>query len=474
MSNKAICIHAHFYQPPREDPLTGSIPLEPGASPYSNWNERIFDHCYRPNADLGNFEKISFNVGPTLMQWMNEFDSRVTSKIVNQDRINLLKNGIGNGIAQAYNHTILPLAVKEDKYTQIIWGMSDFECRFHHKPTGLWMPETAVDTATLEVMADLGVEYTILAPWQADVEKVDHTKPYKVALPSGKEITVFFYDQDLSMRVSFDQQATSNADTFFSNLIQPKLNHDNKVPQLLVIASDGELYGHHQAFRDKFLERLLDGARDGSQIDITYPGLCLKEHPAKDYIKIKDYTSWSCHHGIERWRGECGCTANATWKNPLRRGLNKIGELLNQVYYDRIRKYFENPWLLRHGYCTVFCGHLSIENYLRNTISMSLDDKAIKEIHLLLASQYERQRIFTSCGWFFEDFDRIEPRNNVAYAAQAVWLTYLATGDDLSEDAASVLKPVKSWRSGLTADIVFRHHLDQAKRYEKALRLDRD
>ena len=202
MSNHAFTVHGHFYQPPREDPLTGKIPHEPGATPYLNWNERIHDHDYKPNAVLGNFERISFNVGPTLLDWMAEYDPRTVQQIVEQDRWNIERNGIGNAIAQSYNHTILPLASREDKITQVRWGIADFAHRFGHAPLGMWLPETAVDEETLQILADNKILFTILAPWQADTNLLDTSQPYQVPLKNNKSISVFFYDQDLSTRVS--------------------------------------------------------------------------------------------------------------------------------------------------------------------------------------------------------------------------------------------------------------------------------
>src|SRR5512140_3638531 len=186
MEKLAFSVHGHFYQPPREDPLSGEIPIEPGAAPYRNWNERINAHCYRPNAELGNFERISFNVGPTLMEWMAKNDPETLSRIVEQERRNLDKFGVGNGMAQAYNHTILPLASPQDKVTQVRWGIADFEYHFGHEPQGMWLPETAADDETLWVLADCGIECTILAPWQAapvEGETLDPTHPYQIQLP---------------------------------------------------------------------------------------------------------------------------------------------------------------------------------------------------------------------------------------------------------------------------------------------------
>jgi hypothetical protein len=466
MSNQSFGIHGHFYQPPREDPITGDIPLEPGAAPYRNWNERIHDQCYRPNAELGNFEFISFNIGPTLMHWMREFDPDTVSKIVMQERINLNRYGVGNAIAQSYHHTILPHAFREDKITQVKWGIADFEYHFGHKPLGMWLPETAVDLETLEVLVDCGIEFTILAPWQADVENVDITQPYWVELPEGKRIAVFFYHQGLSTRVSFDPGATTNADHFVWDTLQPefRLNGQNREKShMILIASDGELYGHHQPFREKFLAHLMNGAIKDQPFKATYPGLWLRLNPPKLTIKIRERTSWSCLHGITRWAGSCSCTPNSGWKAPLRQALNEVAKIVDEVYVKTLSPLFPEIWKIRHRYIHVILGELDIKELLSIDSPEKLDPGDERKIQLLLQAQYERQRIFTSCGWYFDDFDRIEPRNNVAYAAQAVWLTYLATGIDLAPKAAEFLHTVKSWRSGLRADAVFMHCIERAR-----------
>ncbi len=222
MDPLAFCIHGHFYQPPRENPITGQIPVEPGAAPYLNWNEKIDAQCYRPNAQLGNFEQISFNIGPTLMDWLGSHDPSTLASIIEQDQLNVRQYGVGNAMAQSYNHTILPLSSRRDKITQVLWGMADFEYRFGHRPQGLWLPETAVDDETLEVLAECGIEFTILAPWQTGAHNLDSKHPYWVRLKDGKKIAVFFYNQDLSTRISFDPGATENADRFLLEGLLPR------------------------------------------------------------------------------------------------------------------------------------------------------------------------------------------------------------------------------------------------------------
>jgi len=238
----------------------------------------------------------------------------------------------------------------------------------------------------------------------------------------------------------------------------------NDEPQLIMIASDGELYGHHQPFRDKFLGYLLDGALRGQPIQATYPALWLKDHPVYHSANIHQNTSWSCSHGVTRWKGMCSCTPHGNWKAPLRYAFDELARAIDGQYLAVIRPYLQDAWQLRHQYIHVLHGQVNLSDLVGELTGKKLEPEELRKIELLLKAQFERQRMFTSCGWFFDDFDRIEPRNNVAYAAQSVWLTYLATGVNLEFQALASLKSVKSWRSGLRADVVFSHHLQRARR----------
>jgi alpha-amylase/alpha-mannosidase (GH57 family) len=466
MSTRAFSIHGHFYQPPREDPLTGLIPNEPGAAPYHNWNERILAECYQPNAELGNFSGISFNVGPTLFSWLQSQDQDTYHRILAQNLVNLQRNGVGNAMAQAYNHTILPLASSSDKAIQVNWGIADFVHRFGHHPQGMWLPETAVDYESLTIMANLGIEFTILAPWQAEDDGLDPTEPYKVILPGGKSIIVFFYQRELSSRISFDPQSTKDAAIFVERNLSASYNlekNENSEDQLILLASDGELYGHHQHSREQFLAQLLDGSSQAAGLTSTYPALWLQSHQPTKTIRIRERTSWSCHHGVTRWTGECACTPlDGRWKSHLRYSLNRLAVALDGLYFETVYPFIPKPRVLRQEYIHVMLGDFQVERLISEMASHPLTKEQTSQIILLLESQRERQRIFTSCGWFFEDFDRIEPKNVIAYAAQAVRLAHLATGEDLSPQVVSDLKHVISPRTGVTADQVFTNHLSRS------------
>ncbi|HSQ27442.1 MAG TPA: DUF3536 domain-containing protein [Anaerolineales bacterium] len=465
MTNKSFCIHGHFYQPPREDPLTGIIPSEPGASPYRNWNEKIFAECYRPNAELGNFKLISFNIGPTLFSWMASHDRVTSQHIIEQDQANIHEFGIGNAMAQAYNHTILPLASSSDKVIQAYWGIADFTHRFNRKPQGMWLPETAVDNETLTVLANQGIEFTILAPWQAAENHIDVTEPYQVQLSGGRKITVFFYERDLSGRISFDSSSTENADRFAEKDLYPLFHNEksrNNHPQMVILASDGELYGHHKPFREQFLAHLLDGASTQHGITPTFPALWLKHNPPKQTIRIRENTSWSCHHGIARWTDECACSSlNGEWKSHLRKSLDHLATALELIYFETVYPLVPKPRSLRQRYIHALLGEIRTPDLINEMAGKILTKDQIFRIQLMLESQRERQRMFTSCGWFFDDFDRIEPKNNLAYAAQAVRLVRLATGEDLAPSAIADLKNVVSPRTGQRADAAFNYFLDR-------------
>jgi alpha-amylase/alpha-mannosidase (GH57 family) len=455
---RAISIHGHFYQPPREDPTNGLIPKEAGASPFANWNERIHSECYLPNAQLGNFRKISYNIGPTLFSWMKSYDPATTRLIIDQDSANIQQTGVGNAIAQPYHHTILPLATKQDKITQVEWGIAAFEHQFGRKPMGMWLPETAVDLETLNILAEHGIEFTILAPWQAESAELDITEPYRVALPTGRSITIFFYHQGLSTGISFNPKLTLNADEFIAGSVIPSYLGEKQQkgePQLLLIASDGELYGHHQQFRDRFLAHLVNGASSRMGVDTTFPALWLKNYPVKRWITIREDTSWSCMHGVERWKNGCACTeGDGRWKGYLRQALNHLAHEIDKIYITHMAEYHIDPWRLRNEFIYVIFGEQPVDELICHFAGRKLESSAVSAIRLLLLAQWERQRMFTSCGWFFDDFSRIEPRNNLAYAAHAVRLTYMATQVDLSGQILDDLKFVYSQKTNLRGDHV--------------------
>ena len=445
----SVCIHGHFYQPPREDPISGIIPDEAGAEPFKNWNERINAECYRPNAALGNFARLSFNIGPTLFKWLEETDPTTYHLILDQEHQVFEKYGISNALAQPYNHTILPLASREDKITQIKWGIADYSHRFGHSPEGIWLPETAVDIETLEICADNGIHFTILAPWQAASKGIQSAIPYEVPLGNQhRSFIVFFYDQDLSTSVSFNDQETIDGEAF--------LDHVNgKCKENILIASDGELYGHHKPFRDKFLAYVLNGNAQRHNIEMAFPGLWLKSAASIQQTKILSGSSWSCFHGVDRWAKECGCTPGALWKLYLRQALEKVGKDINDAFIDWGREHMIDVVVLSNKYIDFILGDVNIEEFFKENLSRDLSSTEMYDLELLLQAQYERQKMFSSCGWFFDEFHRIEPQNNIAYCAKSVWLTEKVVQRDLHTHALELLKQVKSEKTGLRGDTVF-------------------
>lgn len=457
MARRALCIHAHFYQPSREDPLTGVIPLECGAEPYANWNEKINANCYLPNAQLGNFEKISFNLGPTLTKWM-EGNARETLALIRaSEQKSRAQWQVDNALAQSYHHTILPLATRLDKVTQVRWGIANYVHTFGAFPQGMWLPETAVDLETLSVLAENGIRFTILAPWQA-AQPVDVTQPYRVELPGGKSICVFFYHSGLSTCVSFDANATTNGDSFIRNCLLPSYQ-PNEEDQLLLLASDGELYGHHQPFRDKFLQYLLNGALHQADIEYTTPGRWLIDHPPRQTVQIREGTSWSCDEGLQRWRGECGCTPHGGWKRPLREFMDAVAQQVDKQYIQVAGDWLRDPWQTRDEFIHVLLGERPYVEWEREQVFHPLRAEESQALHQLLLAQVDRQRMYTSCGWFFEDFDRIEPRNNVRYAANALVLTEAACGEPVIPEVRPLLRHIFSWRSPITAEEEFDYSL---------------
>ncbi|MBF6589835.1 MAG: DUF3536 domain-containing protein [Ktedonobacterales bacterium] len=457
-----VCLYGHFYQPPREDPFTGRIPREPGAAPFENYNEKITTECYRPNAKAGNFEQISFDLGPTLASWLERTHADVYHEIIEADRRNVAHYGVGNALAQAYNHTILPLASSRDKRTQIVWGLEDFAHRFGRRAEGLWHAETAVDLETPDILAQEGVRYTVLAPWQS-AGPIDPTEPYRVCLREGRSITVFFYNGPLSGGVSFDWNMTNNADAFATSSLPAHLNREKAArgeDQLITIATDGELYGHHKPWRDQFLAHLVrEGAR-GHGFAVTSLGRYLRAHPARREVELALPSAWSCAHGVARWSGGCSCTeGEASWKPTLRGALDHLAAQLNETFERVTTTTLADPWAARNAYLGLRNHWTSPEEFwARYGARGHRPESAALEEHTLqlLEAQYFGQWMYTSCGFFFEDLDRIEPRNDIAFARRAISLVWLATRRDVRRDFVRDLVAAKSWRTGLTGADLYR------------------
>jgi alpha-amylase/alpha-mannosidase (GH57 family) len=451
-----LCLHGHFYQPPRDDPFTGSVPQEPGAAPFHDYNEKITYECYRPNAEAGNFAAISYDMGPTLAAWLEKTHPDVYKRIIWSDHEHMLRYGVGNAMAQAYNHTILPLATTRDKHTQILWGLKDFRHRYGRDARGMWLAETAVDLESLDIMAQYDIRYTVLAPWQA-ASPIDPTEPYIVSLPSGRNITVFFYNAPLSGGVSFDWATTSNADVFAASYLPEHLSQEKRnsgQAQLISIATDGELYGHHKPWRDKFLAYLVGQGAPNYGFEICTFERYMNMYPATKEAKLRVPSAWSCAHGVSRWSTGCGCTeGDSSWKDALRQALVHLAERGDALFEFSLSPILIDPWAARDDYLSVRNGWETEESfwerhgkYHRKPSDARLVDRAM----YLLEAQYYQQYSFTSCGFFFEDLDRIEPRNDIAFARRAISLIWQALHVDLQHEFLNDLHKAKSWRTHLT------------------------
>jgi len=465
MRPACLCIHGHFYQPPREDPFNGLLPVEPGATPFPNYNEKITAECYCPNAELGNFEFMSYDMGPTLAAWLEEHHTDVYQRIMECESRHWQRYGVSNALAQTFNHTILPLMSSRDKRTQILWGLSDYRHRYGHDAHGMWCPETAVDLESLDLLTQNGITYTILAPWQA-AQPIDPSEPYLLKLPSGRSITVFFY-HNCSGGVSFRQDLTINADTFAAYELPVYRNHDKHrvgISQMLVLATDGELYGHHQPWRDQFLSHLIRHAAPENGFEVCLLERYMRMYPARQEVQLHVPSSWSCAHGIARWSTGCTCTeGDSNWKGALLKAITDLNERSAQIFEQYASEELDDPWAARDEYLALHNGwQTPVCFWEHHGKEHRLSDASVAwQTQMLLEAQYYHQYSFTSCGWFFEDLDRIEPRNDIAFARRAISLIFQATGINLQSAFVEDLEHVRSWRTGLTGADLYKKLVSQ-------------
>jgi len=472
-----ICIHGHFYQPPRENPWLEAIEFQHAASPYHDWNEKITAECYAPNATsrildkqdrivqmVNNYARISFNVGPTLLGWLQKKGPEVYEAILEADRESQGRfSGHGSAIAQVYNHMIMPLANSRDKLTQVIWGIRDFEHRFGRMPEGMWLPETAVDLATLDTLAEHGIQFTILAPHQArqvrkvadkkwnDVSggKIDSTMPYLCRLPSGKTINLFFYNNPISQDIAFGDLLNSGGNVA-SKLMSAFDNR--KEPQLVHIATDGESYGHHHRFGDMALAFALHHIKSHDGAQLTNYGAYLDNHPPGYEVEIFENTSWSCAHGVERWRSDCGCNTGAhrgwhqAWRAPLREALDWLRDTVTPLYEEKARSFFNDPWAARNAYIDVILDRSPerLNDFFAAHVPKALSDEERTTALKLLELQRHTLLMYTSCGWFFDDISGIETVQIIQYAGRAVQLAREVFGDHIEGQFLERLQLAKS------------------------------
>ncbi|MGI9545012.1 MAG: DUF3536 domain-containing protein [Cyclobacteriaceae bacterium] len=472
--NKFLCIHGHFYQPPRENAWLEEIEIQESAYPYHDWNERITAECYDTNATsrilngqgkivdiINNYAKISFNFGPTLLYWLEKYRPQVYHAILLADKASQkLYHGHGSAMAQVYNHVIMPLANRRDKETQVIWGLHDFKSRFGREAEGMWLAETAVDLETLEVLAERDIKFTILAPRQAKrfrkigtdqwQEGVDSKHHYTCNLPSGKTISLFFYDGDRSQDVAF-KGLLKDGKTFADTLVR-SFHDQSDDPQLVHIATDGESYGHHHRHGDMALAYCLRYIEENKLARLTnyseYMSLVQPEYE----IEIHENTSWSCYHGVERWQSNCGCSSgghpgwNQNWRSPLRTSLNWLRDQLDEIYQREIEGLVDDPWEARNKFIKVILDRdkSRVRNFLKSNARSSLDERNQTKVIRLLEMQRQSLLMFTSCGWFFDEISGLESTQILQYANRAIQIAERESDIKLESDFLKRLSKSKS------------------------------
>lgn len=481
--DRYLCIHAHFYQPPRENPWLEAIELQDSAAPYHDWNERIANECYVPNGAarildgqgrivkiVNNYARISFNFGPTLLSWLEQHAPRTYERILEADQQSReLFSGHGSALAQAYNHVILPLANARDKHTQILWGIRDFQHRFGRDPEGLWLPELAVDVETLEILSSFGIKFTILAPHQArrirhraweewihlNGGAIDPTRPYQCNLPSGRSLALFFYDGPISHAVAFEKLLL-NGENFAHRLLSG-FNDTRPWAQLMHIATDGETYGHHHTHGDMALAYALDYIERNRFAQITNYGEYLAAHAPEEEVEVIEHTSWSCVHGLERWQGDCGCNSGERphwgqhWRRPLREALDWLRDQLSSQYEPSARELLRDPWQARDDYIAAMLDRspASVNAFFAQHAVRELDNDDQVGALKLLEIERHLMLMYTSCGWFFDELTGLETVQVLRYAGRAVQLAEELFGPPIEEQFLSRLEQAWSNISGM-------------------------
>ena len=476
--SRFVCIHGHFYQPPRENAWLEEIEVQDSAAPYHDWNERVSAECYAPNTAarildakdrivdiVNNYASISFDAGPTLLAWMERAAPETYRAILDADKAAQARfRGHGSAMAQAYNHLIMPLATSRDKRTQVIWGIRDFESRFGRKPEGMWLPETAADLESLDIMAEHGILFTVLAPHQAAAVRklaggawtdaseagIDTKMPYLCRLPSGRTIAIFFYDGPVSHDIAFGGLLRNGED--FAKRLLGAFSAEAGRAELAHIATDGESYGHHHRFGEMALAYALRQIEKSGLAEVTVYGDYLERFPPAEEVRIHESTSWSCCHGVERWRSDCGdCTGirpgwNQEWRAPLREAMDWLGARAAEAFERGLGGYAKDPWAVRDDYIRVILDRspASVEAFLADHIGRPLSPPDKIRVLKLLELARHAMLIFTSDGWFFDDISNVETVQIIQYAARAMQLVRDVGGPDLEPEYVGMLKQAQS------------------------------
>jgi alpha-amylase/alpha-mannosidase (GH57 family) len=476
--DRYVCIHGHFYQPPRENAWLEFVELQDSAYPFHDWNQRITAECYAPNGMsrildgagpiekiANNYAGISFNFGPTLLAWMAEKEPETYRSILDADKESQARfSGHGSAIAQSYNHTILPLSNSRDKYTQLVWGIRDFEFRFGRQPEGMWLPETAADLEVLEMLAELGIRYTILSPYQAksvrkpkgrvwrDVSggQVDPSMPYEVRLASGKRIAIFFYDGPISQAIAFEHLLDRGEN--LANRLVSAFGEERQGPQLVHIATDGETYGHHHKHGEMALTYALHHIEANNLAKVTNYGEYLSMYPPTHEVEIWERSAWSCSHGVERWNSNCGCNSgghgdwNQEWRKPLREALDWLRDAIAPRFEQETATMLRDPWAARNDYIKV------ILNRMPDNVDRFFKDHAVRELNAeerirvlkLMEMQRHAMLMYTSCGWFFDELSGIETVQVIHYAARTLQMFEEVFAESLEPEFLERLENARS------------------------------
>lgn len=470
-TTRKVCVHGHFYQPPRMDPWMREFLPEGSAGPGLNWNQRILRDSYAPLAwarrrdasgritDIVNcYAWTSFNFGPTLLTWLERADPECYARILDADALSLQRWGHGNALAQCYHHMIMPLASDLDKEIQLAWTVADFQGRYQRMPEGLWLSEAAVDTPTLEAVVQAGFRFVILAPRQAlavgemggenrvqvDESTLDIREPYAVLLPSGQSIAVFFYHGPLSQAVAFER-LLEDGERFWQRVRQAAGNG------LLALATDGETYGHHFPFGEMALAYFLEQARanrDG--LELTNFAAYLADNPPTRRVWLKEPSSWSCIHGVERWRADCGCTDgghpgwNQRWREPLRRALTENKNRVDEFYFQSAKTCFSDTRQALLDYGQVLAKSTTRDEFLSRHARPGLNPTDRQRALDLMAMQEWAMCSLASCSWFFDEISRVEPLNALAYALRSMELAQACGAQDRTAAFVRILAEIRS------------------------------
>ena len=455
-SNLYVCVHGHFYQPPRENPWLETVEEQKSAAPYHDWNDRITAECYAPNGAsriqnlenqiiriVNNYSRMSYNFGPTLLSWLNDFAPRTYRMVLDADKTSAQRySGHGSAMAQVYNHIIMPLANERDARTQVRWGIADFEHRYGRKPEGMWLAETAVNRSVLDLLAQEGILFTVLAPHQcARVRNPEQTedwtdtpyttvstmRPYRVPLDEGRSIAVFFYNGPASRAIAFEGLLNSG-DDFGKRLIKD-FNASSGEPQLSHVATDGESYGHHHKHGEMALSYAMHWIEHGHVARLTNYGEFLEKFPPQWEAEVIENTSWSCAHGVERWRSDCGCNGgrpgwNQAWRGPLREALDLLRDSTAPLAEAVARPLLKDLWEARNAYIHVIMDRSreSTDRFLEEHQEHILSPAERITVLELLELQRQMQLMYTSCGWFFDEISGIETVQIIAYAGRVLQL----------------------------------------------------